>query len=126
MITSYFQTIDMFSISQYGQTNLQFIIVSTTLTGIICHERQFVWLVLSIVTLKKFFLFILIYTIQKARVHVSHKSCKIIMFVKYQCGPVTGTLYTLYYLILRQVYTLRIILVILQIRKLRLRLMELA
>lgn len=48
------------------------------------------------------------------------------MFVKYQCGPVTGTLYTLYYLILRQVYTLRIILVILQIRKLRLRLMELA
>lgn len=38
MITSYFQTIDRFSISQHEQTILQFIIVSTTLTGIISQE----------------------------------------------------------------------------------------
>jgi len=36
------------------------------------------------------------------------KNCKII-FIEYQCGPVSGTLHTLYCLILRQVYTLGII-----------------
>lgn len=50
----------------------------------------------------------------------------IIIFIEYQYGPVSGTLYTLYCLIKRQVYTLGIILSILQIRKLRPRLMETA